>query len=104
MSPWRGLSGSFRYRRVGNYRLDGLDRTLRASGLDVLDLSVEKTLQQGVALSLAVDNLTNKIYYETQNYFESRLKPGDPVIGRIHGTPGYPITVTVGLTLRLSGK
>ncbi|MGH9786309.1 MAG: TonB-dependent receptor, partial [Terriglobia bacterium] len=104
LSPWRGLSGSLRYRHAGNYRLDGLERTLRASGLDVLDLSVEKTLRQGVALSLAVDNLTNKVYYETQNYFASRLKPDDPVLGRIHGTPGYPITVTVGLTLRLSGK
>jgi hypothetical protein len=48
-----------------------------------------------------MDNLTNKTYYETQNYFESRVAPTLPAIARIHGTPGYPIGVTVGLTFQL---
>lgn len=43
-------------------------------------------------------------YFETQNYFESRLRPGDPLVARIHGTPGYPFGLRAGLTCRLFGK
>ena len=39
-----------------------------------------------------------------QNYFKSRLRPGDPSLARIYATPGYPVTVTVGLTFLLFGK
>jgi hypothetical protein len=42
--------------------------------------------------------------FETQNFFESRIRPGDPVVSRIHGTPGYPIGLTIGLTFRPAGK
>jgi hypothetical protein len=51
-----------------------------------------------------VDNLTDKVFYETQNYYESRSHPGDPALSRIHATPGYPIGMTMGLTFHLSGK
>ena len=50
-----------------------------------------------------LDNLTNRDYYETQNYFESRL-PGQEPLSRIHATPGYPITAIVGMTFRFRGK
>ena len=63
-----------------------------------------KQLNRWMDFNLAVDNLTNKTYYETQNYFESRLRPSDPVMARIHGTPGYPIGFAVGLTFHLSGN
>ncbi len=104
LSDWRGFSGSLRYRYAGGYRLDELDPAIRASGLSVFDLSLSRKLSRGVDLNLAVDNLTNQRYFETQNYFESRLHPGDPVVARIHGTPAYPIGVTVGLTFHLGGK
>lgn len=104
LADWKGFSGSLRYRHTSNYRLDGEDPTIRAAGLDVLDLSVNKRLRRWVDFNLSIDNLTDKRYFETQNYFESRIKPGHPVIERIHVTPGYPITVTAGLTFRLFGK
>ncbi len=104
MSGWRGFSGSLRWRHTSNYRLDGGDPGIRASGLDVLDLSVSKQLRPWIELNFSIDNLTDKHYFETQNYFESRIKPGDPVISRIHATPGYPITVTGGVTFRFSRK
>jgi hypothetical protein len=31
--------------------------------------------------------LFDKRYYETQNYFESRLRPGDESVARIHVMP-----------------
>ncbi len=104
LNGWRGFSGSLRYRHIGNYRLDGEDPGVRAAGFDVIDLSINKQIRRGVEFNLSVDNLTNKRYFETQNYFESRIKPGDPVISRIHATPGYPLTVMAGVTLRFGGK
>jgi hypothetical protein len=101
---FRGFSGSLRYRHTSNYRLDGSDATIRASGLDVVDLNMRKRLRPWMDLNLAVDNLTNKRYFETQNFFESRVRPGDAAISRIHGTPGYSTTLTIGLTFRFFGK
>ena len=104
LANWRGFSGSLSFRHISNYRLDGEDPNIRASGLTALDFSMVKRLNRRLDFNFSIDNLTNKRYFETQNFFESRLRPGDPAISRIHGTPGYPIGVTAGLTLRLSGK
>jgi hypothetical protein len=104
LSAFHGFTGSLGYRHISNYRLDGEDASIRASGLDVIDFSIKKAMRSWVDFNLSIDNLTNKRYFETQNYFESRLRPGDPVIARIHGTPGYPFGVTAGLTFRLFGK
>jgi hypothetical protein len=71
-------------RHIGNYRLDGLDPTIRASGLDVLDLAITKQLRHWVAFNLGIDNLAGKPYYETQNYFESRVTPSASAVSRIH--------------------
>jgi outer membrane receptor protein involved in Fe transport len=103
-SGYRGFDASLNYRHTGNYRLDGEDASIRASGLDVLDFSLRKRLRRFVDFNFSIDNLTNKRYFETQNYFESRLKPVDAAIARIHGTPGYPFGVTAGLTFRFFGK
>ncbi len=104
LTDWYGFSGSLRYRHTSNYRLDGEDPIVRAAGLDVLDLSINKRIRPWLELNLSIDNLTDKRYFETQNFFESRIRPGDPVVARIHATPEYPITVTGGVTFRLFGK
>jgi outer membrane receptor protein involved in Fe transport len=104
LGDWRGFSGSLRYRHISSYRLDGEDASIRASGLDVLDLSMSKRIRPWLEFNLSVDNLADKVYYETQNLFESRVRPGDPVISRIHVTPGYPVTVSAGLTFHIFGK
>ncbi len=70
----------------------------------MLDLNLSKQLRRWVDVNLAIDNLSDKVYYETQNYFESRLRPADPVVARIHGTPGYPIGFTLGVTFHLFKK
>lgn len=104
MGDFKGFNGSLRYRHAGNYRLDGFDPNNRASGYDVVDLSVNKRLRHWVELSFSIDNMLDKHYFETQNFFESRVAPGDPAIERIHGTPGYPFTFTAGVTFRLGPK
>ncbi|MBL8205252.1 MAG: TonB-dependent receptor [Blastocatellia bacterium] len=104
LADWHGFSGSLRYRHINNYRLDGEDPTIRAAGFDVIDFSLNRRLRRDIEFNLAIDNLTNKRYYETQNYFESRLRPGADLQSRIHATPGYPITVSIGMTFRLFAK
>jgi outer membrane receptor protein involved in Fe transport len=104
LTDWRGFSGSLRYRHINSYRLDELDKTIRAAGFDIVDLSLTKRLRKWIDFNFSVDNLTNKRYFETQNLFESRICPTCEVKERIHATPGYPITVTAGITLRFGAK
>ena len=114
LSGWRGLYSSLRYRHVSRYLLVNLDDTsvppappytnsaqTHASGLDVLDFAVTRKLVRGLEWNLSVDNLNNKSYYETQNFFNSRVNPTAPIEARVHGTPGYPIGFTTGLTWRI---
>src|SRR3984893_6750990 len=106
VSDWRGFNGSLRYRHISAYKLDGSDsRVPHATGLDVLDLSMSQKIRHGLDFNFAIDNLNDKRYWETQNFVVSRL-PSEPVggIARVHGTPGYPIGFTVGLTFRLGEK
>jgi outer membrane receptor protein involved in Fe transport len=104
LAGWRGWSGSLRMRATNHYRLDGTDPSIVASGHTVFDLGLAKRIRPGVELNLSVDNLTNRDYYETQNYFESRVEPDAPAMWRIHGTPGYPLTAVAGVTFRLREK
>jgi len=67
-------------------------------------LGLARPIRRGIELSLSLDNLTNRDYYETQNYFNSRVTPIAPVVARIHGTAGYPLTAAVGVTFRIRGK
>jgi outer membrane receptor protein involved in Fe transport len=104
LSNLRGFNSSLNWRHISSYRLDGEDDSIRAAGHDVIDFSLSKRLKKWVDLNFSIDNVLNKRYYETQNYFESRTSPGADVISRIHATPGYPFTVNVGLTFRFGTK
>ena len=100
----RGTHASLRYRHTSSYRLDGEDATRRAQGARVLDLGVAQRLSHRLTLNLSLDNVTDARYYETQNFFESRLRPEDPLRARIHATPGYPRTLTLGLTFSAGSR
>ena len=85
-------------------RLDGDDPSIVASGHSLFDLGMAKQINRRLELNLSLDNLTSRGYYETQNYFESRVRPDAPVIARIHATPGYPLSAIAGITMRFGGK
>ena len=70
----------------------------------VFDLGFAKQLTHVVELNLSFDNLTNRDYYETQNYFESRVAPAAPIVARIHATPAYPLTAAARITLRFRAR
>ncbi|MCB1022384.1 MAG: TonB-dependent receptor plug domain-containing protein, partial [Acidobacteria bacterium] len=103
LADWRGWSGSLRMRAINHYRLDEFDPSVRAAGNTVFDFAMSRKITRNVDFNLAVDNMLDRNYWEMQNLFESRLPRQDPV-ERIHGTPGYPATIVVGLTLRFGGK
>jgi outer membrane receptor protein involved in Fe transport len=103
VAAWHGWNGSVRLRAINHYRLDGADPSIIATGHTIVDAAVSRRLARGVDFNVTVDNATNRDYWETQNYFDSRL-PGQEARYRIHGTPGYPITVMAGLTFRIKGK
>ena len=104
LAGWHNWSGSARMREINHYRLDGGDASIVASGHTVFDLGASRRINRHLDLNLSVDNAGNRAYYETQNYFESRVSPTAPVVARIHGTPGYPLTVAGGVTFRFGGK
>ena len=117
LNGWRGLYSSLRYRHISRYLVVNPDYgpdtvslppappytnayETHASGLDVIDFAATKKLFHGLEWNLSVDNLNNKHYYETQNFFYSRVSPTAPIEARVHGTPGYPVGFTTGLTWR----
>jgi len=104
LAAWHGWSGSLRMRAINHYRLDGDDPSIVASGHTVVDLGLAKKINRHVELNLSLDNLTNRDYYETQNYFESRVTHDAPIVARIHATPAYPLTAVAGITMRFGGK
>ena len=73
LAAWHGWSGSFRIRAINHYRLEGSDPSIVASGHTVFDFGMARQVSRRIELSLGLDNLTNRDYYETQNYFESRV-------------------------------
>jgi outer membrane receptor protein involved in Fe transport len=103
LSAWHGWSGSMRMRSISHYALDSLDTSITAAGHTVWDLGIARRLRRGVEVNVTVDNVANRSYWETQNYYGSRL-PGQAPLRRIHATPGYPLTVMAGLTFRFYGK
>jgi hypothetical protein len=113
LNEWHGLYSSLRYRHISRYLLVNSDESpasaavlysgpsrATATGLDVLDFAETKKLYSCLEWNLSIDNLNNKRYYETQNFFNSRTAADAPVEARVHGTPGYPIGFTTGVTWR----
>lgn len=104
LGDYRGFNSSLAWRHISSYRLDGEDKSIRAAGNDVVDLNVAKRLRRWIDVNVSVDNLFDKRYFETQNYFESRVCQTCDVASRIHATPGYSRTLTVGVTFRFWKK
>jgi hypothetical protein len=76
-----------------------------------LDLRFEKLAAQTSSIvitakttELALDLRNAEVFNRTLFTRDSRVTPLAPMVGRIHGTPGYPLTAIAGLTFRLRGK
>ena len=86
---WKnGLNGSLRYRFMNN-RPANEDNSVVARGYTVTDLSVNYTKKK-YELGLAIENIFNVKWNETQFDTESRLKDEPDPVSEIHFTPGTP--------------
>ncbi len=104
LTEFKGFNSSLSWRHISDYRLDGENEAIRAAGHDVVDFSLAKHLRKWVDFNFSIDNLLDKRYFETQNFFESRTCSTCDVIERIHATPGYSRAFNVGLTFRFFAK
>jgi outer membrane cobalamin receptor len=83
-----GLNGSIRYRYMHD-RAANEDNSVIAKGYTVTDLSVNYTKKK-YEVGLAIENLFNVKWNETQFDTESRLKDEPDPVSEIHFTPGTP--------------
>lgn len=83
-----GINGSIRYRYMHD-RPANEDNSVVAKGYTVSDLSVNYTKKK-YELGVAIENLFNMKWNETQFDTESRLKNEPAPVSEIHYTPGTP--------------
>jgi outer membrane cobalamin receptor len=83
-----GLNGSLRYRHMHD-RAANEGNSVVAKGYTVTDLSVNYTKKK-YEIGLAIENLFNVKWNETQFDTESRLKDEPAPVSEIHFTPGTP--------------
>jgi hypothetical protein len=83
-----GLNGSLRYRYMHD-RAANEDKSVIAKGYTVTDLSLNYTKKK-YEIGLAIENLFNVKWNETQFDTESRLKDEPDPVSEIHFTPGTP--------------
>jgi outer membrane receptor protein involved in Fe transport len=104
LTEFGGFNSALNWRHISSYRLDGQNDAIRASGNDVVDFSISKRLRRWIDLNFSIDNVLNKRYFETQNFFESRICSACDATERIHATPGYSRAFNFGVTFRFFGK
>jgi hypothetical protein len=94
-----GLNGSLRYRLMGD-RPANEDNSVIARGYFVTDAAINYTKKRWEA-GLAIQNLFDVKWKETQFDIESRLKSEPAPVSEIHFTPGSPFFFRVSLAVFL---
>ncbi len=99
------ITGSLKfYFGVVNRIQEDFAETDKASGNDVVDFAISKQIKSRLKLNLAIDNLLNKKFFETQNSFESRRAQAVKWRTEFHATPGHPFSVSIGVTFTFGAK
>ena len=88
---WNGFSGGLRYRYLKS-RPANEDNSIVAKGYAIADLNLNYTYDK-VTFGLAVENLFNSKWNETQFATESRLKNESASVEEVHFTPGTPFFI-----------
>lgn len=92
-----GLNGSLRYRWMGD-RPANEDNSVVAKGYFVMDATINYTKKKWEA-GIAIQNLFDVKWKETQFDTESRLQNEPAPISEIHFTPGTPFFAKASLTI-----
>jgi outer membrane receptor protein involved in Fe transport len=83
-----GINGSLRYRHLSD-RPANENNSVLAKGYSIADLSINYSRKK-YELGLAIENLFNTKWNETQFETESRLRNETDPVTEIHFTPGVP--------------
>jgi outer membrane receptor protein involved in Fe transport len=89
----KGFNGSLRYRFITD-RPANENKSVIAKGYTVTDFSFNYTNKK-YEIGLAIENLFNVEWNETQFDTESRLKNEPVPVSEIHFTPGVPFFARV---------
>lgn len=92
----KGLNGSLRYRWMGD-RPANEDKSVEARGYFITDAVINYTLDKW-EIGLAVQNLFNRRWKETQFDTESKLYNETEPVSEIHFTPGTPFFTKLSFT------
>jgi len=93
----KGWNGSLRYRYMGD-RPANEDNSVEAKGYFLADASVNYTTKR-FEIGVAIQNLFNTKWKETQFDTESRLQDEPEAVSEIHFTPGTPFFARLNATL-----
>jgi outer membrane receptor protein involved in Fe transport len=94
-----GLNGSLRYRWMGDRPANEMN-SVTAKGYFIIDAAINYTLKKWEA-GIAVQNLLNTKWKETQFDTESRLQNEARPVSEIHFTPGSPLFFRLNFTFFL---
>lgn len=92
-----GWNGSLRYRWMGN-RAANEDKSVVAKGYFITDAAINYTRAKWEA-GIAIQNILNRKWKETQFDTESRLQTEPMPVSEIHFTPGTPFFIRGSFTL-----
>ncbi|PRP66937.1 TonB-dependent receptor [Nonlabens agnitus] len=92
LKDWNGFNAGFRYRYIGD-RPANEDNSIVAPGYFVSDLNVNYDISNNLRLGVAVQNLFDVEWNETQFATESRLQNEAAPVEEIHFTPGTPFFI-----------
>lgn len=92
LKDWKGFNVGFRYRYIAD-RAANEDNSIVAEGYFVSDLNVNYDIAKNLRLGVAVQNLFDVAWNETQFATESRLQNETASVEEIHFTPGTPFFV-----------
>ncbi len=92
----KNFSGGVQYRYLGD-RAANEDNSIVAKGYTVIDTNINYTLKN-IILGVAIENLLNTEWNETQFATESRLNNEPEPVEEIHFTPGTPFFIKGSIT------
>jgi len=92
LKDYKRFNAGLRYRYIGD-RAANEDNSIVAEGYFVADLNVNYDMTESLRLGMAVQNLFNLAWNETQFATESRLANETQSVEEIHFTPGTPLFI-----------
>src|SRR5690606_4907197 len=97
LNEFNGFTGGIHYRYVGD-RPANEDNSVVAEGYFVTDFNLNYKINKNITLGVAIENVFDTEWNETQFLTETRLQNELNPVEEIHFTPGTPFTAKGSIT------